>query len=115
MNRIEDANLYSAEDVANIKAIVECALSGPIEFKRLNGCGRVYLHFGYKNLKKSSKLAKVLHGVGPCKAFARPGYKGVVFYMGYDNAHGRIFSEAEAIEKALRDAGYLAYTDVDGD
>ena len=109
------ANDFSAAMVSNIVSVIKNALVTPFEQKRPYGCCRVYISIGSGSVKKSSKLAKALNGLGPIKAFSRPCFSGVNFYVGYDNAHGNITSLAEHMCANLRAAGISAYMDCDGD
>ncbi len=114
-NRVENAKDLTAEQVREIAAIVRIAIAEPCEFIPLNGCGRVYMHIGYSKIMKGYAIAKALNNVGPIRVTQRPGEKGYTFYMGYDNAHGRVHSVANHIAKRLKDAGYIAFIDCDGD
>lgn len=79
-----------------------------------SGCGRVYITVTSEKLKLNTGLGKALLIAG-FKVMARPYSKLKHIYIGYDNATGREWAQAEAAADVLKSAGISCYVDGDGD
>ena len=79
-----------------------------------SGCGRVYVFVGYKAIRRDSKAAKTLARAG-FRMMRRPGDKGVLIYVGYDNCDGVALGRGEAIAQSFRDSGIAAGMNADPD
>lgn len=111
----ENPNLITKDQAAQIATVVTNAAAETIPNKGLNGCGRVYMGIGYGKMNRGSQIAKSLDGVAGIRVTERPNERGVMFYMGYDNAHGAVASRAEHIAKRIKEAGFIAWVDYDAD
>lgn len=109
--KLSDVSEAKLPEAANAAMTAMRSVESPA---RPSGCGRAYVFVGYGTLRKNSKAAKILSGVG-FKMFPRPYCKGVQIYIGYDNCSGWELARAEAVAKAFRDAGIPAGADADGD
>ena len=89
-------------------------------------CCRVYLEFGmpdvdiFKITNEEAKALKASHkksAAAAMKVLAEMGYRTINkrVYFGYDNASGIVYSQASAIEKALRDLGIFFLVEAEED
>ena len=105
---MNQSDLYEAAVTAREAGQAACR-SGVV-----SGCGRVYVFVGYKSLRKNAKAVKTLENAG-FRVTPRPGDKGVLIYVGYDNCDGMALGRGEAIAQSFRDSGIAAGMDADPD
>lgn len=100
--KFDNANQYVDETIHGIVRITteQTAIEHPNP--GLNGCGIIYIWFGYSTLKSNSRLSTALTAAG-FKMTTVPYNKGVMIRVGYDNANGNFAARAEAIVKAIKE------------
>lgn len=98
----DNANQYTDEIIQGIVRITEEQSAIQHPNPGLNGCGIIYIWFGYTTLKSNSRLASALKAAN-FNMRTPPYNKGVMLRIGYDNADGNIAARAEAIVKAIKE------------
>lgn len=113
-DRIDNVMTMNQSDLYNAAVAARDAGYSASRARATSGCGRVYVFVGYKSLRKNAKAVKTLERAG-FRMTPRPGTKGVVIYVGYDNFDGGALGRGEAIAQSLRDSGIAAGMDADSD
>lgn len=97
---------------AILTAAIESARSATTKGS-VGGCGRVYIVLS-EVPRANSKIYKIFGNYG-FKFMNRPYSTRKCIYMGYDNATGKEWYQAEAAAKVFKDNGISCYVDGDGD
>lgn len=113
-NRVENVMQMDQSDLYEAAVAARDAGQSANRASVVSGCGRVYVFVGYKPLRKNAKAVKTLEKVG-FRMTPRPGDKGVLIYVGYDNCDGMAIGRGEAIAQSFRDSGIAAGMNADPD
>lgn len=105
-----DRKLQEFSKSETLKAARAAASAEP-DRVRPSGCGRVYVTFLGKVLKRHEEAFKAAgFRLTPC-----PGVKSKAIYIGYDNHDGRALGRGEAVTRVLRGYGLPAISEAQAD